>query len=146
MATTIVVPVDVVPQAIKAHKKNIIQVSNTKKRLFFYVNLAKTYIQQHNEVELSGLGMAITTVVTITKILKNNGLATEKSQAKSTVDQTSQLEPAFAQLMFSCCKTRLYVLDLLKNYSDMFCYSIDEIYICSSTFVLLLRYWFMSFL
>ncbi|CAK9163411.1 unnamed protein product [Ilex paraguariensis] len=39
------------------HKKNRIQVSNTKKPLFFYVNLAKRYIQQHNEVELSALGM-----------------------------------------------------------------------------------------
>ena len=67
------------------HKKNRIQVSNTKKPLFFYVNLAKRYIQQHNEVELSALGMAITTVVTIAEILKNNGLATEKKILTSTV-------------------------------------------------------------
>ncbi|KAK8935050.1 hypothetical protein KSP39_PZI013185 [Platanthera zijinensis] len=40
-----------------SHKKNRIQVSNTKKPLFFYVNLAKKYLQQHNEVELSALGM-----------------------------------------------------------------------------------------
>ncbi|KAF1880291.1 hypothetical protein Lal_00048927, partial [Lupinus albus] len=65
--------------------KNRIQVSNTKKPLFFYVNLAKRYIQQHNEVELSALGMAITTVVTIAEILKNNGLATEKKVLTSTV-------------------------------------------------------------
>ncbi|XP_024025184.1 uncharacterized protein At2g34160 [Morus notabilis] len=76
-----------VPQAqsIHAQKKNRIQVSNTKKPLFFYVNLAKRYIQQHNEVELSALGMAITTVVTISEILKNNGLATEKKVSTSTV-------------------------------------------------------------
>ncbi|KAE9589633.1 hypothetical protein Lal_00000520 [Lupinus albus] len=67
------------------HKKNRIQVSNTKKPLFFYVNLAKRYIQQHDEVELSALGMAITTVVTIAEILKNNGLATEKKVLTSTV-------------------------------------------------------------
>ncbi|KAK4596504.1 hypothetical protein RGQ29_014518 [Quercus rubra] len=66
-------------------KKNRIQVSNTKKPLFFYVNLAKRYIQQHDEVELSALGMAITTVVTISEILKNNGLATEKKVLTSTV-------------------------------------------------------------
>ncbi|XP_028790272.1 uncharacterized protein At2g34160 [Neltuma alba] len=66
-------------------KKNRIQVSNTKKPLFFYVNLAKRYIQQHNEVELSALGMAIATVVTIAEILKNNGLATEKKVSTSTV-------------------------------------------------------------
>lgn len=35
----------------------MIQVSNTKKPLFFDVNLAKRYIQQHNEVELSALWM-----------------------------------------------------------------------------------------
>ncbi|KAF8406952.1 hypothetical protein HHK36_006073 [Tetracentron sinense] len=40
-----------------SHKKNRIQVSNTKKPLFFYVNLAKRYMQQYNEVELSALGM-----------------------------------------------------------------------------------------
>lgn len=42
------------------HKKNRIQVSNTKKPLFFYVNLAKRYMQQHEEVELSALGMGKT--------------------------------------------------------------------------------------
>ncbi|KAF8687692.1 hypothetical protein HU200_042615 [Digitaria exilis] len=62
------------------HKKNRIQVSNTKKPLFFYVNLAKRYMQQHEEVELSALGMAIATVVTVAEILKNNGLAVEKSK------------------------------------------------------------------
>ncbi|PKI40876.1 uncharacterized protein At2g34160-like [Punica granatum] len=69
-----------------SHKKNRIQVSNTKKPLFFYVNLAKRYMQQHNEVELSALGMAIATVVTVAEILKNNGLAVEKKIMTSTVD------------------------------------------------------------
>ncbi|OWM71688.1 hypothetical protein CDL15_Pgr005876 [Punica granatum] len=43
------------------------------------------YMQQHEEVELSALGMAITTVVTIAEILKNNGLATEKKVLTSSV-------------------------------------------------------------
>ncbi|OEL22962.1 Uncharacterized protein BAE44_0016020 [Dichanthelium oligosanthes] len=68
------------------HKKNRIQVSNTKKPLFFYVNLAKRYMQQHEEVELSALGMAIATVVTVAEILKNNGLAVERKIMTSTVD------------------------------------------------------------
>ncbi|KAK7255261.1 hypothetical protein RIF29_28668 [Crotalaria pallida] len=68
------------------YKKNRIQVSNTKKPLFFYVNLAKRYMQQHNEVELSALGMAIATVVTVAEILKNNGLAVEKKIMTSTVE------------------------------------------------------------
>ncbi|KAJ0987908.1 hypothetical protein J5N97_006264 [Dioscorea zingiberensis] len=72
------------------HKKNRIQVSNTKKPLFFYVNLAKRYMQQHNEVELSALGMAIATVVTIAEILKNNGLAVEKKITTSTVDMKDE--------------------------------------------------------
>ncbi|KAL3623277.1 hypothetical protein CASFOL_032093 [Castilleja foliolosa] len=66
-------------------KNNRIQVSNTKKPLFFYVNLAKRYLQQHAEIELSALGMAITTVVTIAEILKNNGFVNEKSILTSTV-------------------------------------------------------------
>uniref|UniRef100_A0A453EBF3 DNA/RNA-binding protein Alba-like domain-containing protein n=3 Tax=Triticinae TaxID=1648030 RepID=A0A453EBF3_AEGTS len=65
---------------------NRIQVSNTKKPLFFYVNLAKRYMQQHGDVELSALGMAIATVVTVAEILKNNGLAVEKKIRTSTVE------------------------------------------------------------
>ncbi|KAJ8444626.1 hypothetical protein Cgig2_023689 [Carnegiea gigantea] len=93
---------------VDSGKKNRIQVSNTKKPLFFYVNLAKRYMQQYNEVELSALGMgalnnsgvfvvsllmiflcvlvSIATVVTVAEILKNNGLAVEKKIMTSTVD------------------------------------------------------------
>ncbi|KAG6422211.1 hypothetical protein SASPL_118776 [Salvia splendens] len=70
----------------ETQKKNRIQVSNTKKPLFFYVNLAKRYMQQHNDVELSGLGMAISTVVSVAEILKNNGFAVEKKIMTSTVE------------------------------------------------------------
>ncbi|XP_009348607.2 uncharacterized protein At2g34160 [Pyrus x bretschneideri] len=68
------------------NNKNRIQVSNTKKPVFFYVSLAKRYMQQNNEVELSALGMAIATVVTIAEILKNNGLAVEKRIKTSTIN------------------------------------------------------------
>ncbi|GAB4836025.1 hypothetical protein Ancab_000943 [Ancistrocladus abbreviatus] len=78
-------------------KKNRIQVSNTKKPLFFYVNLAKRYIQQHNEVELSALGMAITTVVTIAEILKNNGFALQKKVATSTVGMKDETRGRMVQ-------------------------------------------------
>ncbi|KAK4413922.1 hypothetical protein Salat_2805000 [Sesamum alatum] len=71
---------------IAEQKKNRIQVSNTKKPLFFYVNLSKRYMQQHNEVELSALGMAISTVVSVAEILKNNGFAVEKKIMTSTVE------------------------------------------------------------
>ncbi|KAL7152526.1 hypothetical protein ABFS83_04G104000 [Erythranthe nasuta] len=69
-----------------SQKKNRIQVSNTKKPLFFYVNLSKRYLQQNDEVELSALGMAISTVVSIAEILKNNGFAVEKKITTSTVE------------------------------------------------------------
>ncbi|CAH2077230.1 unnamed protein product [Thlaspi arvense] len=72
-------------------KKNRIQVSNTKKPIFFYVNLAKRFMQQQSEVELSALGMAIATVVTIAEILKSNGLAVEKSIMTSMVDLTEEI-------------------------------------------------------
>ncbi|XP_018682875.2 uncharacterized protein At2g34160 [Musa acuminata AAA Group] len=78
--------VDNVSVAADSQKKNRIQVLYTKKPLFFYVNLAKRYMQQHNEVELSALGMAIATVVTMAEILKNNGLAIEKKITTSTFD------------------------------------------------------------
>ncbi|KAJ3697514.1 hypothetical protein LUZ61_001219 [Rhynchospora tenuis] len=71
-------------------KSNIIQVSSNKRPLYFYVNLAKRHMQNYNEVELSALGMAIGTVVTVAEILKNNGLATEKKIQMSTVGMKDQ--------------------------------------------------------
>ncbi|KAE8690704.1 Mitochondrial outer membrane protein porin of 36 kDa [Hibiscus syriacus] len=70
---------EAVDSSASNNKKNRIQVSHTQKPLFFYDNLAKRYMQQYNEVELSALGMAIAIVVTIAEILKNHGLAIEKS-------------------------------------------------------------------
>ncbi|XP_039014881.1 uncharacterized protein At2g34160-like [Hibiscus syriacus] len=69
---------EAVDSSASNNKKNRIQVSHTQKPLFFYDNLAKRYMQQYNEVELSALGMAIAIVVTIAEILKNHGLAIEK--------------------------------------------------------------------
>ncbi|KAL5542168.1 hypothetical protein UlMin_009878 [Ulmus minor] len=70
----------------KSEKNRVrIQVSNTKKPVFFYINLAKRYIKQCNEVELSALGMAIPTVITISEFLKRIGLAVEKHVSISTV-------------------------------------------------------------
>ncbi|KAL0761926.1 hypothetical protein Bca101_078076 [Brassica carinata] len=68
--------------AVETHKKNRIQVSNTKKPLFFYVNLAKRYIQQHNEVELSALGMdkfdSLMTPVTKDTVKEEKAVNTEE--------------------------------------------------------------------
>ncbi|MED6171717.1 hypothetical protein PIB30_043351 [Stylosanthes scabra] len=62
-----------------------IQVSKTKKRLDFYLNLSKRYIKQNNDVALCALGMAIPTAILISEILKRNGWATEKNIAIATV-------------------------------------------------------------
>ncbi|CAL1411171.1 unnamed protein product [Linum trigynum] len=74
----------------KARKKRtsrqLIKVSNTKNPFIFYLNLAKRHIKQYNSVELSALGMAIPTVVTIAQNLKRNGLAVEKSIKISSVE------------------------------------------------------------
>ncbi|VAH68107.1 unnamed protein product [Triticum turgidum subsp. durum] len=80
------VEADIEAEAGVSAKKNRIQVSTNKKPLYFYVNLAKRYMQNYDEVELSALGMAIGTVVTVSEILKNNGLATEKKILTSTID------------------------------------------------------------
>ncbi|CAN6920396.1 unnamed protein product [Brassica oleracea] len=69
------------PAKTETHKKNMIQVSNTKKPLFFYVNLAPS------------LHTAITMVVTISEILKNIRLTTKKkmkNEAKGKMVQKAK--------------------------------------------------------
>ncbi|KAG4210271.1 hypothetical protein ERO13_A02G035700v2 [Gossypium hirsutum] len=74
----------------KKKQKKEVQVSNTKKPFIFYLNRAKRYINEFNEVELCGLGMAIPTVVTIAEILKRNGFAIQKGIMTSTVLSTQE--------------------------------------------------------
>ncbi|XP_038710658.1 uncharacterized protein At2g34160-like [Tripterygium wilfordii] len=106
---------------VEPYKKNRIQVSNTKKPLFFYVNLAKRYMQQYNEVELSALGMAIATVVTVAEILKNNGLAVEKKIMTSTVDikDESRMRPV------QKAKIEI-VLGKTENFDDLMAAAAEE--------------------
>ncbi|KAL5654690.1 hypothetical protein ACJX0J_034009, partial [Zea mays] len=50
------------------------------------------YMQHHDDdVELSALGLAISTAVTVAEILKNNGLAVEKKVRTSTVDIKNEI-------------------------------------------------------
>lgn len=96
------------------HKKNRIQVSTNKRPLYFYVNLAKRFMQNHNEIELSALGMAIGTVVTVSEILKNNGLATEKKILTSTVGTKDEAKGRLirkAKIEILLCKT--------ENFNDL---------------------------
>ena len=78
-------------------RKNKIQVSNMKKPLFFYVNLAKRFMQQYEEVELSALGVAISTVVNVMEILKNNGLVIVKKIYTSTIDIGDEMRGRMVQ-------------------------------------------------
>ncbi|TXG72211.1 hypothetical protein EZV62_000790 [Acer yangbiense] len=71
-------------------KSNRIQVSNTKKPFVFYLSLAKRYIKQYNDIELSALGMAIPTVVTIAEILKRDGVAKSKELRVWEIQQRSR--------------------------------------------------------
>ncbi|KAE8699274.1 hypothetical protein F3Y22_tig00110584pilonHSYRG00487 [Hibiscus syriacus] len=73
---------------MKKKQKNEVQVSITKP-FVFYLN-TKRYINEFNEVELCGLGMAIPTVVTIVEILKRNGFAIQKGITTSTVLNTHE--------------------------------------------------------
>ncbi|KAK9818913.1 hypothetical protein WJX81_006984 [Elliptochloris bilobata] len=56
-----------------------VQVSVSKKPLYFYVNLAKRFLQEHGEVQMSALGLAISTLVTAVEILKSGNWAVETS-------------------------------------------------------------------
>ncbi|KAJ6915131.1 hypothetical protein NC651_017192 [Populus alba x Populus x berolinensis] len=77
------------------NKKNRIQVSNTKKPLFFYVNLAKRYMQQHNEVELSALGMEIMTS-TVDMREETGGRPVPKAKIEILLGKTEKFDELMA--------------------------------------------------
>lgn len=54
-----------------------ILVSNTRNPVS-YVNLAKRFLQEHGEVCISALGIAVSPAVTVAEILKHRNLASEK--------------------------------------------------------------------
>ncbi|KAJ0092173.1 hypothetical protein Patl1_25221 [Pistacia atlantica] len=56
-----------------------------------------SYIKQYNNIELSALGMAIPTVITIAEILKRDGLANNKEVKISTVDSKEDHRGSFIQ-------------------------------------------------
>ncbi|KAK6236025.1 hypothetical protein SCA6_011362 [Theobroma cacao] len=78
-----------------SNKKNRIQVSNTKKPLFFYVNLAKRYMQQHNEVELSALGMEIMTS-TVDMREESGGRPVQKAKIEILLGKSEKFDELMA--------------------------------------------------
>ncbi|KAK9906773.1 hypothetical protein WJX75_007713 [Coccomyxa subellipsoidea] len=59
-----------------------ILISSTRKPVS-YINLAKRFLQEHGEVQLSALGIAVAPMVTVAEILKNRQLAVEKKLCTS---------------------------------------------------------------
>lgn len=57
------------------------QVSSSKKPMYFYVTLSKRLLREHPEVTLSALGTAVATTVTVAEILKKEGYAVIKSES-----------------------------------------------------------------
>ena len=56
--------------------------SSTRKPIS-YINLAKRFLQEHGEVQLSALGIAVAPMVTVAEILKNRRLAVERKISTS---------------------------------------------------------------
>jgi DNA-binding protein len=55
-----------------------------------YINLAKRFLQEHGEVQLSALGVAISSMVTLAEILKNKQLAVETRVVTSLEEISSE--------------------------------------------------------
>ncbi|KAL0646561.1 hypothetical protein Bca4012_044852 [Brassica carinata] len=94
------------PAKTKTHKKNMIQVSNTKKPLFFDVNLAKLEIGLVDLVLIPEQSLAficppksIMMVVTISEILKNTGLTTDKKVLTSTVGMKDEAKGKMIEIV-----------------------------------------------
>lgn len=60
-----------------------IQVSREKRPLNFFVTLSKKFLTTDDVVELSGLGLAVTTVVTIAEILKSSGFVSLERKSRT---------------------------------------------------------------
>ena len=74
---------------------NKIQVSATKQSLSFYVYLSKKFLKNNDEIELSGLGGAINTVVSCAEIMKNQKLATISKIQTSSVSVSGKNDQSF---------------------------------------------------
>ena len=69
----------------------VLLLSNVKKPLYHYVNLCRTFLSKHASVELSAIGMAVSTAVTVSEMMKKDGLATVTRIHTSTVDATEAM-------------------------------------------------------
>lgn len=91
--------------------RNRIQVSREKRPLYFFIGLAKKFLLSEEEVELSGLGLAVTTVVTVAEILKNSGHV--------TISSTSPHPPAARACAHTNAKPRTRCTEISTSLVDM---------------------------
>eukprot|EP01130_Rhizamoeba_saxonica_P001935 TRINITY_DN11754_c0_g1_i1.p1 TRINITY_DN11754_c0_g1~~TRINITY_DN11754_c0_g1_i1.p1 ORF type:complete len:139 (+),score=29.84 TRINITY_DN11754_c0_g1_i1:28-444(+) len=90
---------------------NVVKISNTaRKSLFFYVDLTCKFLKEQDEVTLSGLGYAISRVVTVAEILKNQGVVVtnvyttmmnvdeERKVRKPKIEITTRKSEQFAEI------------------------------------------------
>lgn len=61
-----------------------IQVSREKRPLSFFVTLSKKFLVTDEVIELSGLGLAVTTVVTVAEILRGQNLVDIRGKYQTT--------------------------------------------------------------
>ncbi|KAH0868533.1 hypothetical protein HID58_075555 [Brassica napus] len=94
------------PAKTETHKKNMIQVSNTKNPLFFDVNLDKREIGLVDLVLIPERSLAficppksIMMVVTISEILKNTGLTRDKKELTSTVGMKDEAKGKMIEIV-----------------------------------------------
>ncbi|CAN6880217.1 unnamed protein product [Brassica oleracea] len=88
------------PAKTETHKKNMIQVSNTKKPLFFDVNLTKIGLVDLVLIPERSLAfISIMMVVTISEILKNTGSTTDKKVLTSTVGMKDEAKGKMIEIV-----------------------------------------------
>lgn len=110
-------PADAAEAAARQDRpRNRIQVSREKRPLNFFIGLAKKFLLSEDEVELSGLGLAVTTVVTVAEILKNSGHVTISSTwlpssrrylqntalVRAPLRTCTRARPAFTNARYAC--------------------------------------------
>ena len=88
-----------------------ILVSSTRKPIS-YLNLSKRFLQEHGELQLSALGIAIAPMVTLAEILKGRGLAVEKNLLTSleTLSDDSRWAPVSTQDHACPLRAQIHIL------------------------------------
>ncbi len=64
----------------------VLQVSSSGKPLHYFVELSKRFLQEHGEVQLSAIGLAIPQAVNVSQILTTSGYATELREYPAPLD------------------------------------------------------------